>query len=271
MCLVALALGRSAHFPFVLASNRDEFYERPAAPLAWWAPDPGSAPILAGRDLQGGGTWLGLSATGRLGLVTNVRDPARHDPQARSRGELVTRWLAGHEDFEQLWAACEPTAYNGFNLVAADLRLGRAHWASNATGATQPLQAGVYGLSNAALDTPWPKTAALKARLAQALAFESFEPLAEALFEALADRRAALDEALPSTGVPLALERELSPAFIRTADGRYGTRCSTLVVVERTPGEADTVHVVEHRHDAAPGEPPRRHERLGLPRVGAAS
>ena len=93
MCLVAFALDQSSRFPFVLAANRDEFFDRPAARLGWWEPAPGEMPILGGRDLQAGGTWLGLTAQGRLGLVTNVRNPAAMDNKAASRGEIVPRWL----------------------------------------------------------------------------------------------------------------------------------------------------------------------------------
>lgn len=258
MCLVALALGWSARFPLVLASNRDEVFDRATAPLDWWTPAGCDRPVLAGRDLSAGGTWLGLEPGGRLALVTNVRAPGRHDPQARSRGELVTRWLCGDTDFARFWRALDATAYNGFNLVAADPRGGWT-WASNAgTVESHAFAAGVYGLSNAGLDTPWPKVTRLKARLAAALqvhghASASADGLADALFDALLDATPADDRDLPSTGVPLALERQLSSAFIRTPDGRYGTRCSTLVIQERA-GATLTTRVLERSHDAGAGQ-----------------
>lgn len=256
MCLVALALGMSASFPLVLASNRDEYFDRATAPLDWWMATGCHRRVLGGRDLAAGGTWLGLEPGGRLALVTNVRNPARNDPRARSRGELVTRWLCGEGDFARFWSALDAAAYNGFNLVAADLRGGRWTWASNADGTEpQALAPGVHGLSNAGLDTPWPKVARLKARLAAALqAHErgSADGLADALFDALLDRTQADDAELPATGVPLALERQLSPAFIRTPDGRYGTRCSTLVIQERVGARLHT-RVLERSHDPDAG------------------
>ena len=243
MCLVALALDASRRFPLVLASNRDEFFHRASAALDWWdAPGCGRR-ILAGRDLAAGGSWCGVEPGGRLALVTKVRDPSRNDPQARSRGELVMRWLCQDGDVDAFRRSLDAASYNGFNLVAADLRRGHWHWASNAgDGRPRALQPGVHGLSNASLDTPWPKVERLKARLAAAiaahegLAASAGEGLAEALFAALADTAIAPDADLPSTGVSLDLERLLSPAFIRTSDGRYGTRCSTLLIQERVDG-----------------------------------
>lgn len=243
MCLVALALGASRRFPLVLASNRDEFFERASAPLDWWQAPGCGRRVLAGRDLAAGGSWCALEAGGRLALVTNVRDPARAVPQARSRGELVTRWLCADGDFAAFWQSLDPPAYNGFNLVAADLRRGCWNWASNADGG-QPrsLQPGIHGLSNARLDTPWPKVTRLKARLAAALAAHedaaapATDALAAALFAALADTGLAADADLPATGVSRELERQLSPAFIRMPNGRYGTRCSTLLIQERLDG-----------------------------------
>lgn len=253
MCLVAFALGCSARFPLVLASNRDEFFDRPTAPLDWWSGDGGTA-ILAGRDLQAGGTWLGLSNSGRLALVTNVRDGRGNDPKAPSRGALVPGWLASDEPFDTHWLRLAGAGHNGFNLVAADLARGHWHWAGSHQAAPRRLAVGVHGLSNAALDTPWPKVERLKAALQGALdTADSADALAAALFAALADPQRAADEALPSTGVPLALERELSAAWIRTADGRYGTRCSTVVLTEQTAGGPVT-QVIERSHGDRPAE-----------------
>ena len=254
MCLVAFALGRSARFPLVLASNRDEFFDRPTAPLDWWPAEGGRAAILAGRDLQAGGTWLGLGSSGRLALVTNVRDGRSNDPRAPSRGALVPGWLGGEEPFDSHWPRLAAAGHNGFNLVAADLASGDWFWAGSRSGVPQRLSDGLYGLSNAVLDTPWPKVERLKAALDGALGTAaSADTLAGTLFAALADPRRADDHALPATGVPLALERELSAAWIRTADGRYGTRCSTVVITERTLGGAVT-HVIERSHGAGPAE-----------------
>lgn len=259
MCLVALALGQSDRFPLVLAANRDEFFERRSAPLDWWTPAGHAAPILSGRDLRGGGTWLGLNAAGRLALVTNVRSPAGNVPTAPSRGALPTRWLAGDLAFDAYWRAVSTGGYNGFNLIVADVARGAWLWASNAAPAPRVLGPGLYGLSNAALDTPWPKTVRLKERLGAALAragasHEPVDALAARLFEALADPSVAATVELPDTGIPVALERQLSAAFIRTADGRYGTRCSTLVVSERVGTQAFT-QAFERSFDADGGPP----------------
>lgn len=245
MCLVALAFDQNARFPLVLAANRDEFFERPSARLGWWSPGDGLPDILSGRDLQGGGSWLGLNADGRLALVTNVRRPGQQDPQAPSRGAIVPLWLRGDLPPDRFWARVALSGHNPFNLVAADFRRGDCYWASNEQASPLRLERGLYGLSNAQLDTPWPKLTRLKTRLRDALSTAtSADDLAALLFDALADRTPAPDEALPSTGIPLERERLLSSAFIATPDGRYGTRCSTLVITERV-NKRSVTHVLE--------------------------
>jgi len=255
MCLAALAVAQSPRFPWVLASNRDEFFNRPTAPLGWWQPAGQGESVLSGRDLAAGGTWLGLTRTGRLALVTNVREPGRFDPAAASRGVLVLQALArGAADAEWL-AGLAAVPRNGYNLIVADLHSSRAVWASNRPAPqARALDAGLFGLSNAALDTPWPKVTALKQRLGQAVA-AALTPaaLAEAAFAALADRHGAPDAALPATGVPLERERQLSPAFIRidgsaAGTGVYGTRCSTLVIVEQQATQRQ-IRVIERCYD----------------------
>jgi uncharacterized protein with NRDE domain len=245
MCLVALAFDQNARFPLVLAANRDEFHARPAARLAWWSPDDGLPDILSGRDLQGGGTWLGLNADGRLALVTNVRRPDKQDPEAPSRGEIVPLWLRGDLPPDRFWPRVALSGYNPFNLIAADFRRGDCWWASNEQASPQRIERGLHGLSNAQLDTPWPKLTRLKARLRDSLAIAtSVDDLAALLFDALADRTIPPDAELPHTGIALERERLLSPAFIETPDGRYGTRCSTLVITERLHKRSVT-HVLE--------------------------
>lgn len=234
MCLAAFALNAHPRFPLVIAANRDEFFARPAAPMAWWTAR--GVDVLAGRDLEAGGTWLGLSRAGRIALLTNVREPGRQLDGAPSRGELVRDWLTATADAPAFVKTLR-AGYNGFNLVMGDLNRGAWHWASNRAGAPVVLQDGVHGLSNAALDTPWPKTVGLKADLAAALddALDA-QDLTARLLEALADGRPAPDEALPDTGVGLIRERLLSPRLVRIADldtpglTRYGTRCSTVLV-----------------------------------------
>lgn len=245
MCLLTLALDEDRRFPLVVAANRDEYFARPAARLAWWTTGPGATPILGGRDLDAGGTWLGLTAEGRLGLLTNVRDPARNDPAAPSRGRIVADWLAARERVDQFWMRTVLAGYNGFNLIAADFSLGECYWASNTGAHPQRLERGVYGLSNAGLDTPWPKVTALKSRTRDAIVqSRSVDELASRLFDALADRRVPDDADLPDTGVGLDRERMLAPAFIRSPDQLYGTRCSTLVITERV-NRHNVTHVFE--------------------------
>lgn len=249
MCLAALALDMNSRFPMVLAANRDEFMNRPTARLSWWEP-PGQSPILGGRDLQAGGTWLGLTASGRLALVTNVRNPAEHDPDAPSRGDIVPLWLKGNKPMHVLWPQLAMFGYNGFNLMAMDFAQGECFWVSNTALHPKRLDKGIHAVSNAHLNTPWPKVTALKARMKTALAqAQSADDLSMHLFDALGDETVAPDDALPSTGVSLAWERMLSPAFIRSPDGQYGTRCSTLIITERVNKRLVT-HVLERTYNA---------------------
>lgn len=250
MCLASIALDLNSRFPFVLAGNRDEFMARPAARLGWWEDTPGQPAILGGRDLQAGGTWMGLNAQGRLAFVTNVRNPAKEDREAPSRGSVVPLWLRGDHSMERLWPQLAMSGYNGFNLVALDFAQGECFWVSNTARYPQRLEKGVYGVSNGHLNSPWPKVNQLKARTKAALAeADSVDDLANLLFEALADPTVAPDDELPHTGISLEWERVLSSAFIRTPDGNYGTRCSTLVITERVNKRLVT-HVLERTYTA---------------------
>lgn len=246
MCLIALAIDQDRRYPLVIATNRDEYFHRPASRLAWWTPESGGSAILGGRDMLAGGTWLGMTTAGRLAMLTNVREPGvRADPKAPSRGRIVPEWLAGHEAPDKFWMRTALSGHNGFNLIAADFRLGDCFWVSNRSPYPKRLERGLYGLSNAALDTPWPKVLALKQAMGDAIkAAASVDSLSLSLFGALANRQTATDAQLPHTGVPLDWERALSPAFIRSEDGAYGTRCSTLVIAERVNRSLVT-HVLE--------------------------
>jgi len=253
MCLVALAIDQSRRFPLVVAANRDEYFKRPSARLAWWSPGPGRPDILGGRDLEAGGTWLGLTAAGRLAFVTNVRDPSRQDAQAPSRGEIVPNWLSGELQTDRFWMRTALAGYNGFNLVAADFQRGECFWASSHQPHPVRLERGLYGLSNGVLDAPWPKVELLKARLGAALkTADEVDALGARLFEALGDRTLADDARLPATGVSPAWEKLLSAAFIRTPDGSYGTRSSTLVIAERVNKRLVT-HVLERTYSGTGG------------------
>lgn len=244
MCLAACALFQSERFPFVLASNRDEFFDRATAPMQWW-PDTQPA-ILAGRDLDAGGTWLGVSDTGRLALLTNIRNPREHRFDAASRGSLVPAWLGGDASFAAFWAEHNAARFNGFNLLAFDFNQEAGHWyASSQHAMPQALSPSLYGLSNAELDTPWPKLSALKNAMRQALidALHA-EDLIDRLFKALGDTRVASDDQLPSTGVStgvsMDVERALSAAHVNLFDGTYGTRCATVLICEQQHNRLNT-------------------------------
>lgn len=267
MCLIALALGASERWPLVVAGNRDEFYHRPTLPLARWQTEDGAV-LVSGRDLQAGGTWLGLSASGRVAMLTNVREPGQ-SAGLRTRGELPLRWLASDAPATEFLAGLHALAYSGFNLVIGEVGSSQWHWASNrrAEGDVvvpgwqhQVLEPGVYGLSNAFLDTPWPKTVRLRRALAGALG-ESLDEAA--LWQALGDETPAPPAELPRTGVSPQAEAQLSSAFVRFPDGRYGTRASTLLCAERMP-QGLSVRMQERTW--APGAPvSTRHEQLHWP------
>ena len=229
MCLVVFALDPSPGVRLVLAGNRDEAFSRPAAPLAPWPDAPG---VVAGRDLEAGGTWLGVTRDGRWGVLTNVRDPLHPRPAARSRGALVADFLtgaAGAADYAGRVAG-ERGLYGGFNLVVGDRDAVRV--VSTRHDEVLDLGPGVYGLSNDRLDTPWPKL--VRARTALRAAVEH-EPDPTALFALLDDRQRAPDADLPDTGVGLDLERVLSP--VRIVAGDYGTRVSTVLSLSDGSGE----------------------------------
>jgi uncharacterized protein with NRDE domain len=239
MCLAVVTIHAHRHFPLVIAANRDEFHLRPTRPAQWW--DEG---WLAGRDLAAGGTWLGVTRSGRWALLTNVREPELHDPAAPSRGALVTGILAAPQPAREAVAAALDAAwrYNGFNLLAGDTD--RAHWGSNRAHGVTTLAAGVHGLSNHLLDTPWPKVDATKAAIAAWCAEgEAGESAVEPLFAALGLRTPAPDAELPSTGIGLARERLLSAPFIVSDD--YGTRSSTVLTVDH----AGRARFVERSYD----------------------
>jgi len=270
MCLTAWVCTRNARFPWLIASNRDEFFDRDAAPMAWWQPVPGGPAVLGGRDLSAGGTWQGLTAQGRLALLTNVREPGRHHTRAPSRGALVPQALLADTISPAWLRATTETPRNGFNLVVADLAGQQAHWVSNRAPAPLTLGLGCHGLSNAALDSPWPKVVALRQRLQDAVATAAERSsLVAAALEALADRQVPADDALPATGVPLLRERQLAPAFIHIPAAQpggvaYGTRCATVVVVEQA-GSTRWVHVTERRFDADARAIGDSHHRFALP------
>jgi uncharacterized protein with NRDE domain len=221
LCLVVVAWKARADLPLVVAANRDEWRDRPAEPARWWPDHPH---LFAGRDLQAGGTWMGVTRTGRFAAVTNFRDPADRRSTARSRGGLVTEFLLGREAPEAFLAtlAARAREYNGFNLVVGD---GLSLWYfGSREGEARAIEPGIHGLSNHLLDEPWPKV--VRGRMAMAEAIREPDP-APRLFAALADGQGAPDDALPDTGVGIDWERRLASPLITGAD--YGTRASTVV------------------------------------------
>lgn len=240
MCLILFAHRVDPRYRLVLAANRDEFFDRPTAPADYWADAP---EILAGRDLQKGGTWLGVTRSGRWAALTNFRD-GRATPaaDARSRGELVAGFLRGRLSAAEYAATAlpRPDQYPGFNLLVGDAH--SVHVICH-TEPARTIEPGVRGLSNHKLDTPWPKVSNGRRRLEAAL--RGGGDLEDALFGALADRTPADAASLPSTGIPADWERWLSPAFIR-APG-YGTRSSTVLLV----GHEGSVSFRERSFDEA--------------------
>lgn len=241
MCLLVVAWLSHARYRLVVAANRDEFHDRPAAPLGWWSDLPG---VLAGRDLRAGGTWMGLARSGRFGIVTNFRNVEAPAPaESPSRGQLVPHFLRAVREPGDFLDDLRATAdrYAGFNLLLGGPSA--LHYYSNAD--RQPPRAlppGIYGLSNHQLDEPWPKLVRTRQRFATELAHA--DPSPEALFDVLNDRAPAPVGDLPATGLPVDLERALSAPFVR--HDRYGTRCSTLAFVERD----GHTRVHERRFDA---------------------
>jgi uncharacterized protein with NRDE domain len=251
LCLIGLALDVHPRFALVVAANRDEYFARPAAGLDWWRADGDGPWLLGGRDLSAGGTWMGLSAHGRLAMLTNVRDPQRHRADAPSRGALVPAWLGSNLPTETLWPDLVARACNPVNLLAGDLVRGQWWWGDDRAARPRALAPGVHGLSNATLGAPWPKVQRLERAMIDTLSTtDDAQALTACLFAALADRWQPADAELPDTGVGLVRERMLAPAFIGSPDGRYGTRCSTVLVGERVAGQWQ-LQVAERTFDAA--------------------
>jgi uncharacterized protein with NRDE domain len=225
MCLILIAWHGNAKYPCVIAANRDEFYSRPTAAAHWWDTEP---PILAGKDLVAGGTWLGMTRSGRFAALTNYRDSQPRREPAPSRGTLVTSILKSTSNIDESLAYLRDVgaSYSGFNLIFCDGERLAVYESVRGTG--RELSAGIYGLSNHLLDTPWPKVEHAKSRLSKALSDLSDSGPALAL---LRDDTPAPDDQLPRTGVSLQWERLLSSAFVRAPD--YGTRCSTLVRIDQ--------------------------------------
>ncbi len=237
MCLIFVAYKYRAPYDLVIAANRDEFYERPSAPAEFWKENP---TVLGGKDLTAGGTWLGITRTGRFAAITNYRDPGSHKHEAPSRGHLVSNFLTGSEAPGEYVRniVSRAGAYNGFSLFVGDRS--SIYYLSNRGSGPRGLSPGLYGLSNHLLDTPWPKVEKGKKSL-EALLRDSDPVMEEALFGILSDRSCPPDELLPSTGVSLAWERILASPFI--VSPVYGTRSSTMILI-RSDGKVAFVEKV---------------------------
>ena len=257
MCLVVIAWKARDDLPLIVAANRDEWRERPAEPARWWQDQP---EILAGRDLRAGGTWMGVTRSGRFAAVTNFRDPSERRSTAVSRGAIVTEYLLG-EDRPRLYLerlAARARDYNGFNLLAGTRE--ELWYFGSREGEARLVEPGVHGLSNHLLDEPWPKVVKARAEMSAALADGDPAPR---LFAALSDAQGAPDDSLPDTGVGIAWERRLAAALITGDD--YGTRCSTVIVhgadgsmrfEERTRGaDGGVLSVAKYFHHERPPGP----------------
>lgn len=242
MCLVALALRTLAYQGTLIAANRDEFHARSTWPLTSW---PDESEIVAGRDVQAGGTWMGMTPTGRFAFVTNYRDPTHQRPQALSRGALVTHFLHSQITPADYMAQISASGgqYNGFNLIVGTVD--NAFYYSNMGEAPRELQAGIYLLSNHLLDSPWPKSTRLRTHFTAMLhSVSEGQPIdIAATLDMLKDTTAAPDDALPRTGLPLDRERLLSSPFIISAT--YGTRSSAVMLLDRSGGQ----WMAERRYD----------------------
>lgn len=241
VCLIVFAWNAHPEYRLVLAANRDEYHARPARNAHWW---PDIDHVLAGRDLQAGGTWLGVSRTGRFATVTNYREMQRSTGRLRSRGELVSRYIGDDARPDDFVASINGAQYAGFSLLAADR--GQFVYSSNRSGQTSILDRGVYGLSNADLDAAWPKV--IRSRDALARLIDSNSVDESSLLRLLADRTPAAVDEIDSSELPFPLARALSAPFI--VAGEYGTRCSTTLLWSND----DEVEFCERTFDSS-GDP----------------
>ncbi len=244
MCLLVLAWGVHPRYRLIAAANRDEYHDRPAEPLGRWPPP---EEMLAGRDLRAGGTWLGVDRRRRFGVITNFHDLQRAPSTAPSRGGLIPDFMRQGAGAGEYLSSLESRAsdYGGFNLLLAD---GRSLWygSNRTTPFARELSAGIYGLSNERLDTPWPRLRRARVGFEAWLraSASSCDADAAALFALLGDSRPATEaHRPPRMGLPPEWEQTLSAPFVRHP--RYGTRCSTLVLIE----PCGTLLLAERRFD----------------------
>lgn len=227
MCLILFAYKVHPNYPLIVASNRDEFYNRPTAPIHYWKDHPN---ILAGRDLKEMGTWMGISTSGRFAALTNYRNPNenKNKRMAASRGEIVTSFLTDNESPASFIDSLKrnDNKYKGYNSLIGDLD--SLWYYSNVTKKSEMVKPGIYGLSNHLLDTEWPKVVKGKTGFETCIQEEINE---DCLFQLLTNDEKAADHSLPQTGIPLEMERALSSLFIRLDE--YGTRCSSILKIDK--------------------------------------
>ncbi|MEN8248916.1 MAG: NRDE family protein [Bacteroidota bacterium] len=239
MCLIFLAYNQHPEYPLIIAANRDEFLNRPAKPLDYWDDN---SNILAGRDKVAGGTWMGITRSGYFALLTNYRDPKNLKSNVPSRGKLVSGYLMGDFNPPSYLKALFASAanYNGYNIILGTLD--DPWYFSSGDDRITRLGSGIYGLSNAFLDTKWPKVERGKEKFKQIISQDKIST--DALLEMMQDKSLAEDKQLPDTGVGYEIEKQLSAMFI-DMEG-YGTR-STTILLNHKSGE---VEMIERTHSS---------------------
>ncbi|WP_370279261.1 NRDE family protein [Pontibacterium sp.] len=259
MCLITFAYNSHPEYSLILLANRDEFFQRPSQAIHHW---PDAPQILAGRDLEQGGTWLGLNQSGRFATVTNHRNGRDKRDSLRSRGDLTRHFLRGSQSAAEYLTGLEPEqqAYGAFNLLLGD-ETGLHYLSNRHADSATAISPGVYGLSNALLDTSWPKVTKVREGLRQLLAER--EPNRDAMLALMQDRAQARDEHLPDTGISLEWERMLSSCFIQSE--HYGTRAITLLM-QKPDGNT---YLREQTFDVE-GNTDVQEFDLQLPAIGAA-
>lgn len=245
MCLILFAYKSHPEYPLIIAANRDEYYHRPTQNVHWW---PDFPDLLAGKDLHSGGTWMGISRQGRFAAVTNIREGGPSSGDYLSRGQITLKYLTNQitdQEFHQFLYNSREN-FRGYNLLFGSMQ--KLQHFSNRTRTISELKPGIYGLSNAALNSPWPKVEKGKAKLNQLLSAMSVKH--EDLFQILADKSIAADKYLPDTGISLERERQLSSICICGAD--YGTRSSSTLTIDRDN------NIILHEKERAPEQGPTR-------------
>jgi uncharacterized protein with NRDE domain len=252
MCLVTLAIDQSRRYPLVLAFNRDDFLAHATSPMQWWSPGDGQPNILSGRSLAKDGAWLGLNTLGKLALVTSIRS-REPDLQAPSRSKIVQAWLTNANTADRFWMETALSGYNGFNLIAADFRMGECFWGSNQMHHTTRLERGLYGLANAALDTPWPKVVATKKQVHALIQSDpDLNALVNGLFDAMAHSHTVAQPRAGTAASEWELQRH--SAFSHSQVLQYATRSTTIVIAERSKKRLVT-HVFERSFSGTDAQP----------------